>query len=589
MRKHRRSAMTPRPVERHPPNGRLPSSGPPRRYRHAPRLSGRAHRDGRVADACHACERAPRLSRPHRLAQFGEQRVAAPRRPRRSALRLVDERAKACVDGRRAPELPGKAHDLAVDPVDLGRAFRSQIIGHRRTRERIDLEHLPAEPREQRVRHAQHPRHPRGRQRREPGGTNLRRRQHAQRLGLRERETAPIAARREFLLQRPVRERVDRVVEIEQQLRPLNRAHVLARHERQPRALERGREAAQRGRGLGLQRARRALMESALAARDDVERHHAGKHRRAGQRGAQHVRVAHAVLKTDDDRAGPRDACERRADGGRRRRLHRDEHEFGGGERRIRRRERNRGWRHAHVAAAIIGQREPVRAQLVADPRAADQRDIRAAREQPAAEIAADRARAIDADRRHRARRGSDARVARAHTHRPDAPLDRVAHVAAQAGEERNLGDDEQRADDEPDQVVDERGLAAFEVMADELDHPADEKEPEPRAEPERGRLRGKRAAGPEAQREQRGHRDAEAQVEPQIEKRRRERDERRGRERECAPCAERRPRQQHRHRDDDHRNADEMRRNVACVAVIGRVLRELVDQGPHRVSSRCE
>src|SRR5690606_6726922 len=42
--------------------------------------------------------------------------------------------------------------------------------------------------------------------------------------------------------------------------------------------------------------------------------------------------------------------------------------------------------------------------------------------------------------------------------------------------------------------------------------------------------------------------------------------------------------RQQHRHGDDDQRDADEMTRDVAAVTVVGRILGQMVDQALHAI-----
>src|SRR6516225_5370367 len=73
-----------------------------------------------------------------------------------------------------------------------------------------------------------------------------------------------------------------------------------------------------------------------------------------------------------------------------------------------------------------------------------------------------------------------------AHRRRADALLDRVLQRLVPAEHEHRLGDDEHRADEQADEVVDERGLAPFVPVADELDHPAARKAPDSPAEPHR-------------------------------------------------------------------------------------------------------
>ncbi len=53
--------------------------------------------------------------------------------------------------------------------------------------------------------------------------------------------------------------------------------------------------------------------------------------------------------------------------------------------------------------------------------------------------------------------------------------LDVIAKIAAEPKEEDNLGDHEHRTDEQADDVIDEGGLFALEVVTDELNDPADD------------------------------------------------------------------------------------------------------------------
>jgi hypothetical protein len=187
----------------------------------------------------------------------------------------------------------------------------------------------------------------------------------------------------------------------------------------------------------------------------------------------------------------------------------------------------------------------------------------------------------------HLSRCAARATLTRANARRAaaGAPLDFAAQVAAQAGEKRHFGDDEQRPDRQPDQIVDERGLASLEPMTDELHDPADHERADADAEPARRRQQRDGVRRPQADGEQRGHREPEAQIQAQVERRERGREQQRRRPRDAGQRAEQRPRQQHLDREHDQRNADQMGRDVAHVAVVGRILGQVVFEGLHRVS----
>ena len=70
---------------------------------------------------------------------------------------------------------------------------------------------------------------------------------------------------------------------------------------------------------------------------------------------------------------------------------------------------------------------------------------------------------------------------------RPGAALDLGQHRLAPAEREQRFGDDEHRADQQADDVVDEGRLAALVPVADELDHPADDEEADAPGQPGAG------------------------------------------------------------------------------------------------------
>jgi len=71
--------------------------------------------------------------------------------------------------------------------------------------------------------------------------------------------------------------------------------------------------------------------------------------------------------------------------------------------------------------------------------------------------------------------------------------------VIAQPQREADLGDDEERPDEEPHEVVDERGLLSFEAVPDELNDPAAEEEPPGREQPRPGGAGRDAASEPQA------------------------------------------------------------------------------------------
>ena len=178
--------------------------------------------------------------------------------------------SRALIGARRAEAL-GERDDLAVDVVDLRRPLRLEIVPHRRPRVGIDRDHACR-------RAAGTPRSGsasrRGIQR---GGTQRHARDRL--IGPRAAARAPRAAPRRGSGGSRARassaasgmpdERVDRVVEVHDELGPLHRGHVVAQLERRGRRAGMPRSAAPRRRRLDGERAARARGDSArgLASR----------------------------------------------------------------------------------------------------------------------------------------------------------------------------------------------------------------------------------------------------------------------------------------------------------------------------------
>ncbi|SPK75001.1 conserved protein of unknown function (plasmid) [Cupriavidus taiwanensis] len=158
-----------------------------------------------------------------------------------------------------------------------------------------------------------------------------------------------------------------------------------------------------------------------------------------------------------------------------------------------------------------------------------------------------------------------------------------VARSARQAQCKGRFGDQEQRADQQPDQVVDESRLAPFVIVADELDHPSHHEQADAEREPPARRHRRDMRAGIEEHRKDQRHRHAEAQRQAQVEQARQDIQQHCRRQHGVAVAqCQCRPRQQRGHRQHDHRDADEMREDIARVAMVGGVVGEMFDQGFH-------
>src|SRR5690606_18549380 len=149
----------------------------------------------------------------------------------------------------------------------------------------------------------------------------------------------------------------------------------------------------------------------------------------------------------------------------------------------------------------------------------------------------------------------------------------------AQAQQEAGLGDHEQWADDQLQDVVHEGRLAAFPGMADELDHPADNEEADARRQPGAGRLCRAPGAERDRQRVAEQRREPERHVQAQVEGNQREYHEHHRAQGNPGEL-ERRPRQQGRNGEDDERDADEVGSDVAAVAMVRRKSGQTLGEG---------
>src|SRR3546814_14571928 len=85
----------------------------------------------------------------------------------------------------------------------------------------------------------------------------------------------------------------------------------------------------------------------------------------------------------------------------------------------------------------------------------------------------------------------SDGRALVAQGYGADAFLDGPLQFAAKPQQEARLHHHEQRPDNQPGEVIDERRFAAFVIVTDELDHPAQHQHSQATAHPYQGALRG--------------------------------------------------------------------------------------------------
>ena len=132
---------------------------------------------------------------------------------------------------------------------------------------------------------------------------------------------------RKLLPQRQVRQRIQRIVEIEQQLAPLHADDVVGRPHRQmrDRKLRRGPRLVLFDDDIAGSRA----MKSPLAQSDHIEGDHAGEHPPPRQSLAQHGNVADAILQADNHRLGRSVLCDQACDVGRIGAFYRHQHRAG--------------------------------------------------------------------------------------------------------------------------------------------------------------------------------------------------------------------------------------------------------------------
>lgn len=126
---------------------------------------------------------------------------------------------------------------------------------------------------------------------------------HRQRLPHLVREQHPPGTLRKLIAQRQTGQRIEGVVQIDQQLAPLHALDVIHAAENQLRLREQFCDI----RIVLLQQnvAGGGAMKMAVAEGQNIERHHPRQHIMIRQRIAQHADVAGAVLKTDDHRILP--------------------------------------------------------------------------------------------------------------------------------------------------------------------------------------------------------------------------------------------------------------------------------------------
>lgn len=160
---------------------------------------------------------------------------------------------------------------------------------------------------------------------------------------------------------------------------------------------------------------------------------------------------------------------------------------------------------------------------------------------------------ALDVHRARAARRAGDL-------------LDRRAELGAKAEREGHLGDDEERAYEETDEVVDERGLLALEDVTDELEDPTADEEAKAAAEPGAEAVRGERGAAPRREHGEEPHHRTEAPVEREVEEDDPGADDDGGRDGDPERLDEHRTREQRHDREEDCRDPDEVGGDVAPI-----------------------
>ncbi|MNN71953.1 hypothetical protein D3C81_1879430 [compost metagenome] len=97
-----------------------------------------------------------------------------------------------------------------------------------------------------------------------------------------------------------------------------------------------------------------------------------------------------------------------------------------------------------------------------------------------------------------------------------------------QPEQKRQLNHHKQRPDNQPRHIIDKRRFAPFIVVTDKLDNPANHKHRHATAQPDQRALLRQDLARPNAQPQQRRHQHPKAQLQAQVEPRRRQRDQHR-------------------------------------------------------------
>jgi hypothetical protein len=117
-------------------------------------------------------------------------------------------------------------------------------------------------------------------------------------------ETAPVITLQQLRLERQARQRVDRVVQVDQQLAPLHCTHVRVQLQRHFGALEQRQPWAQSGIVLRHQRTASATMERRRTQLRNVVRHHARQDLERRCRRRRGLGIGHAVLQRQHQSSG---------------------------------------------------------------------------------------------------------------------------------------------------------------------------------------------------------------------------------------------------------------------------------------------
>src|SRR5258706_6358760 len=159
---------------------------------------------------------------------------------------------------------------------------------------------------------------------------------------------------------------------------------------------------------------------------------------------------------------------------------------------------------------------------------------------------------------------------------RADALLDVAAQLRLRAQQEEDFRADEKRPDDELHHVVEEGRLHARELVAEELQRPADREDPGgPRERATRGGPRRDFARRGAHREHHHRHGEAEDPVEAEVVRAHGDRNDRGHRDRHVRDMDHGSGERQD-DREHDHRNADEVGGDIAAVAVVRGVLGEV-------------